>query len=112
VIDFAFFGASRRTRERLARPLHTSIASEGKTKIQEGGELSQMSIQKKSLISTLKTAKKANVASTHETDAKGAKIASMRMQVSKGVTAKSLKSAKAFNARSFKSTKISLKSVE
>jgi hypothetical protein len=38
-----------------------------------------MSIQKKSLISTLKTAKKANVASTsHEVDAKGAKVASMR----------------------------------
>jgi len=40
-----------------------------------------MSIQKKSLISTLKTAKKANVASTssHEGDAKGSKIASMRL---------------------------------
>ena len=40
-----------------------------------------MSIQKKSLISTLKTAKKANVASanTHEADAKGAKVASMRV---------------------------------
>jgi hypothetical protein len=39
-----------------------------------------MSIQKKSLISTLKTAKKANVASgsTHEVDAKGSKVASMR----------------------------------
>jgi len=39
-----------------------------------------MSIQKKSLISTLKTAKKANVASTsHEVDAKGGKVASMRI---------------------------------
>lgn len=40
-----------------------------------------MSIQKKSLISTLKTAKKANVASTssHEVDAKGSKVASMRL---------------------------------
>ena len=39
-----------------------------------------MSIQKKSLISTLKTAKKANVASTsHEIDAKGSKVASMRL---------------------------------
>jgi len=41
-----------------------------------------MSIQKKSLISTLKTAKKANVASssgTNEIDAKGAKVASMRL---------------------------------
>ena len=38
-----------------------------------------MSIQKKSLISTLKTAKKANVASssTNEIDAKGSKVASM-----------------------------------
>ena len=38
-----------------------------------------MSIQKKSLISTLKTAKKANVASssTNEIDAKGTKVASM-----------------------------------
>lgn len=40
-----------------------------------------MSIQKKSLISTLKTAKKANVASSsaNEIDAKGAKVASMRV---------------------------------
>ena len=39
-----------------------------------------MSIQKKSLISTLKTAKKANVASgsAHEIDTKGSKVASMR----------------------------------
>jgi len=38
-----------------------------------------VSIQKKSLISTLKTAKKANVASssTNEIDAKGTKVASM-----------------------------------
>ncbi len=38
-----------------------------------------MSIQKKSLISTLKTAKKANVASssTNEIEAKGTKVASM-----------------------------------
>ena len=44
-----------------------------------------MSIQKKSLISTLKTAKKANVASgsAHEVDAKGRKVASMRIQHSK-----------------------------
>jgi hypothetical protein len=40
-----------------------------------------MSIQKKSLISTLKSAKKANVASAtiHEADAKGAKATSMRL---------------------------------
>jgi hypothetical protein len=44
-----------------------------------------MSIQKKSLISTLKTAKKANVASgsAHEVDAKGSKVASMRIQHAK-----------------------------
>ena len=41
-----------------------------------------MSIQKKSLISTLKTAKKANVASTHDVDTKGSKVASMRMPTS------------------------------
>jgi hypothetical protein len=46
-----------------------------------------MSIQKKSLISTLKTAKKANVASTsHEVDAKGAKVASMRLTVPRAAT--------------------------
>jgi hypothetical protein len=41
-----------------------------------------MSIQKKSLISALKTAKKANVASagTHDVDSQGAKVASMRLQ--------------------------------
>ena len=38
-----------------------------------------MSIQKKSLISTLKTAKKANVASTGDVDVKGGKVvASMK----------------------------------
>jgi hypothetical protein len=61
-----------------------------------------MSIQKKSLISTLKTAKKANVAS----DAKGEKIASMR------ISAKAIGSAKMF-AKSLKSTKAtSLKSAK
>jgi hypothetical protein len=39
-----------------------------------------MSIEKKSLISTLKTAKKANVASAStEGDVKGAKVASMKV---------------------------------
>jgi hypothetical protein len=38
-----------------------------------------MSIQKKSLISTLKTAKKANVASSHDGEAKGTKASSMRL---------------------------------
>lgn len=57
-----------------------------------------MSIQKKSLISTLKTAKKANVAS----DVKGEKIASMRVPYAKAaVTAKVSVSAKG----SFKSLK-------
>jgi len=56
-----------------------------------------MSIQKKSLISTLKTAKKANVAS----DAKGEKIASMRL------SARAIGNMKmsAKSAKSFKSTK-------
>ena len=61
-----------------------------------------MSIQKKSLISTLKTAKKANVAS----DAKGEKIASMRLVSAKQVSAKvSLKTLKSTSAKSFKSAR-------
>src|SRR5262245_45053567 len=73
-----------------------------KTRVEEA-----MSIQKKSLISTLKTAKKANVAS----DVKGEKIASMRVPSAKSVastrmSAKSLKSAK---ASYLKSAKASLK---
>lgn len=46
-----------------------------------------MSIQKKSLISTLKTAKKANVASSsaQEVDSKGAKVSSMRLAHGKQV---------------------------
>ena len=62
-----------------------------------------MSIQKKSLISTLKTAKKANVASssTNEIETKGSKISSMVKITPKG----------AFRLRgtSFKSTKVSPK---
>jgi len=65
-----------------------------------------MSIQKKSLISTLKTAKKANVAS----DAKGEKIASMRLSAkaigSAKMVAKSLKSAKATSFKSAKATSL------
>jgi hypothetical protein len=78
-----------------------------------------MSIQKKSLISTLKTAKKANVAgaNTHEVDAKGAKVASMRVMHNKAVTTKqvafsskkmlktSVPTMRAVTAKSFKSTK-------
>jgi hypothetical protein len=62
-----------------------------------------MSIQKKSLISTLKTAKKANVAS----DAKGEKMASMRVPFAKAVSAKASVSAKTVGTAkmSFKSTK-------
>jgi len=71
-----------------------------------------MSIQKKSLISTLKTAKKANVASTsHEVDAKGAKVASMRLAaprtVLSGKTVATNK--KAFRAFNLRSTRISNK---
>ena len=59
-----------------------------------------MSIQKKSLISTLKTAKKANVASsTHEVDAKGAKVSSMRLAHNKIVFAKA-------SGKTFKSAKV------
>ena len=59
-----------------------------------------MSIQKKSLISTLKTAKKANFAGKTEADVKGEKVASMRAPSAKS----------AFNARSVGSTKVSFKS--
>jgi hypothetical protein len=61
-----------------------------------------MSIQKKSLISTLKTAKKANVASSRDSEAKGVKVASMRLL--KGVTLKQLKSShtKNFKVPTFK----------
>jgi hypothetical protein len=58
-----------------------------------------MSIQKKSLISTLKTAKKANVAS----EVKSEKMASMRM--AKAAAAVSAKSFKSLKANTFKSAK-------
>ena len=51
-----------------------------------------MSIQKKSLISTLKTAKKANVASTsaHDGEANGSKVSSMaRLSTRQALTLKS-----------------------
>ena len=62
-----------------------------------------MSIQKKSLISTLKMAKKANVASnsTNEIDVKGSKVASM-VKLTKGIR---------LRAVAFKSIKISPKSI-
>lgn len=61
-----------------------------------------MSIQKKSLISTLKTAKKANVASsnTNEIDTKGSKVASMVRLSSKSIK---------LRGTYFKSTKVSPK---
>ena len=74
-----------------------------------------MSIQKKSLISTLKTAKKANVASTsHEVDAKGAKVASMRLAaprtVLSGKTAASTRKVlRAMNGTNMRSMRMSSK---
>ena len=63
-----------------------------------------MSIQKKSLISTLKTAKKANVASasTNEIDTKGSKVASMVRLSTKSVKLRG------FN---FRSTKVTPKTI-
>jgi len=68
-----------------------------------------MSIQKKSLISTLKTAKKANVASGSETDAKGSKVASMtkvtslkNAQYRATVSFKGVKSFKGVSNKSYK----------
>jgi hypothetical protein len=60
-----------------------------------------MSIQKKSLISALKTAKKANVASTGEVDTKGGRVASMRLFSNrKAINAKNV-----LNGKSTASTK-------
>jgi hypothetical protein len=69
-----------------------------------------MSIQKKSLISTLKAAKKANFAGKAETEVKGEKVASMRMPSAKSaLSAKTMGSAKSTfksaKAQSFKSAK-------
>ena len=70
-----------------------------------------MSIQKKSLISTLKTAKKANVASasTHEGEAKGSKVASMTKfnMRQQGILMKTTK----LSAKQMKSVKLHSKSV-
>jgi hypothetical protein len=61
-----------------------------------------MSIQKKSLISTLKTAKKANFAGKSDAEVKGEKVASMRVPSAKSaLNAKTMASARA----SFKSAK-------
>jgi len=70
-----------------------------------------MSIQKKSLISTLKTAKKANVAS----DTKGEKIGSMKLSAKHLASAKGLKAKAAVSSlRSFKlaSAKSSFKAMQ
>ncbi|HJZ81017.1 MAG TPA: hypothetical protein VKD91_11750 [Pyrinomonadaceae bacterium] len=68
-----------------------------------------MSIQKKSLISTLKTAKKANVAS----DAKGEKIASMRAVSTKQFNSKTTVGSARMFAKSLKHTKaLTLKSAK
>jgi len=53
-----------------------------------------MSIQKKSLISTLKAAKKANVVSAPEADAKGSKVSSMRLAHTKQFSGKNVGHAK------------------
>ena len=59
-----------------------------------------MSIQKKSLISALKTTKKANVASAPSANAPGTSLNSM-----KTMNAKDLKSFKTMNAKDIKSFK-------
>jgi len=83
--------------------MHGVFPKTKETRVEEA-----MSIPKKSLISTLKTAKKANVAAAgaHEADVKGEKIASMRVPTAKvAVTAKS-----GFSARAVGSSKASLRS--
>jgi hypothetical protein len=67
-----------------------------------------MSIQKKSLISTLKTAKKANVAG----DVKSEKIASMRVPYAKTVSAKTVSAKASLNAKTVASTRATLKSLK
>ena len=70
-----------------------------------------MSIQKKSLISTLKTAKRANVASSHDSETKGSKVSSTRIVAPRpAVSMRQMKSTK-LNLRSvnMKSTKVSAK---
>ena len=66
-----------------------------------------MSIQKKSLISTLKTAKKANVASAHETDAKGSKVASMRVSSTRQVAPRGALTLKQISGKAVGHTKAS-----
>jgi hypothetical protein len=89
---FCFFENTLRALGRLARLLQWVVRLNERQKFRSR-EL-KMSIQKKSLISTLKTAKKANVASTsaHEGEAKGSKVSSMtRVTFKKGAYLKMLK---------------------
>ena len=70
-----------------------------------------MSIEKKSLISTLKTAKKANVAGSHDSEAKGSKVSSTRIVAPRpAVSMRQMKSTK-LNMRQMKSTKVSAKAI-
>jgi hypothetical protein len=76
-----------------------------------------MSIQKKSLISTLKTAKKANIASTssHEVDAKGSKVASMRVNARAVTSNKQVAQKSGISLRqgiSMKNMKINMKNMK
>jgi hypothetical protein len=90
---FCFFENTLRALGRLARLLQWVVRLNERQKFRSR-EL-KMSIQKKSLISTLKTAKKANVASTsaHEGEAKGSKVSSMtKITFKKGFDMKTMKS--------------------
>lgn len=64
-----------------------------------------MSIQKKSLISTLKTAKKANFAGKHEAEVKGEKMASAKVSLTPGRGVTSAKSAQLTPGRGVTSAK-------
>jgi hypothetical protein len=73
-----------------------------------------MPIEKKSLISTLKTTKKANIAAskTGETDAKGAKVASMRYMSAKQASAKQLSARAVKSMKTASAKQVSAKSVK
>jgi len=94
ILGFAFATRALAARRLVLAPaLHYGFASFARRekRVEEA-----MSIQKKSLISTLKTAKKANVAS----EVKSEKMASMRM--AKQLSAKTLKSLRSANLKSAK----------
>ena len=94
---FCFFEDSLTTLGRLARSLQKVVGLNERQKF-TSREL-KMSIQKKSLISTLKTAKKANVASTsvHDGEAKGLKVSSMVKVTLKSARAVAFKTLKQVN---------------